>query len=131
MCGGNIKFSSTVSKTFIAAMPYQGAITTSSRHWGWGANNLRSGFGFYQPFSRSPPTHFSRGDFKLSVSVTRDMLPSCRMLVYFVRKEEVVADEVKFEVLNEFQNQVYLSYIENFFIENISRAPMLKIIYLK
>jgi len=40
------------------------------------------------------------------------MLPSCRLLVYYVRDEEVVADETKFGVLNEFQNQVSMKFDE-------------------
>ena len=53
------------------------------------------------------PSQYKVGEFKLNLNVERTMLPSCRLLVYYVRMEEVVADEVKFDVVNEFQNQVH------------------------
>lgn len=105
--------SKTVSKTFTGAIPgYSSRMkttttttqplpttpeTTTRMHWG--TRNA----GTPPP----PPENVGKGEFTLSVKVTQNMSPSCHMLVHYVRMEEVVADEMKFEALSEFQNKVY------------------------
>ena len=57
------------------------------------------------------PYHFATSTFSFTVNVDRKMLPSCRMVVYYIRNEEVVADETELKVINEFENQVSVMII--------------------
>jgi hypothetical protein len=51
--------------------------------------------------------------FDIKFSVTREMMPSCRVMVYYVRRDkEVVADSVDFDVEDKLQNQVRIISIE-------------------
>ena len=46
-------------------------------------------------------------NFDIKFRVTMDMVPSCRVMVYYVRKDkEVVADSVELDVEDKLQNQV-------------------------
>lgn len=45
--------------------------------------------------------------FDMELAVTKEMVPSCQAMVYYVRKDkEVVADSVKFDVEGRLENQV-------------------------
>ena len=45
--------------------------------------------------------------FDIKFPVTMEMVPSCRVMVYYVRKDkEVVADSVEFDVEDRLENQV-------------------------
>ena len=46
-------------------------------------------------------------NFDIKFRVTMDMVPSCRVMVYYVRKDkEVVADSVELDVEDKLENQV-------------------------
>ena len=54
------------------------------------------------PFRES----FSVGSFQLAFNVTQSMSPSCRMLVYYVRNRETIADSKVFDIEDSFANKV-------------------------
>lgn len=68
----------------------------------------------FAPFTiptRPPfPETFSRGKFDISLAVTNKMFAKCRMVVYYVHGEEVVADSTDFDVDDERKNKVYSYY---------------------
>ena len=68
----------------------------------------------FAPFTiptRPPfPETFSRGKFDISLAVTNKMFAKCRMVVYYVHGEEVVADSTDFDVDDERKNKVYNYY---------------------
>ena len=50
--------------------------------------------------------------FSIQFPVTREMMPSCGVLVYYVRQDkEVVADSIQFDVEDKFDNQVRIFFI--------------------
>ncbi|XP_028407143.1 alpha-2-macroglobulin-like protein 1 isoform X2 [Dendronephthya gigantea] len=52
--------------------------------------------------------------FDIEFPVTMEMMPSCRVMVYYVREDkEVVADSVEFDVEDKLENQVSVSFAEN------------------
>ena len=65
-----------------------------------------------EPVTRPPlPRQFSTGSFDVNFKVTEEMSPSCRMLVYYIRDKETVADNVVLDVEDSFQNKVSLLII--------------------
>ncbi|XP_028407192.1 alpha-2-macroglobulin-like protein 1 isoform X2 [Dendronephthya gigantea] len=51
--------------------------------------------------------------FDIEFPVTMEMVPSCQVMVYYVRKDkEVVADSVEFDVEDRLENQVSVSFVE-------------------
>ena len=52
------------------------------------------------------PPHFSSGSFKISFKVTQQMSPSCRMIVYYIRGKETVADSTELDTEDVFANKV-------------------------
>ena len=67
----------------------------------------------FAPFTiptRPPfPETFSRGKFEISLAVTDEMFAKCRMVVYYVHGEEVVADSTDFDIADEQKNKVYIT----------------------
>ena len=46
-------------------------------------------------------------EFELKFNVTQEMVPSCRILVYYVRKDnEVVGDSIVYNIADNLENQV-------------------------
>ncbi len=46
-------------------------------------------------------------EFELKFNVTQEMVPSCRILVYYVRKDkEVVGDSIVYDIEDYLENQV-------------------------
>ena len=61
------------------------------------------------------------GKFPLKIPVTIDMIPSCRVMVYYVRKDkEVVADSFDFDVEDKLKNEVMILIF-------ISDAPIFEV----
>ena len=52
------------------------------------------------------PSHFSAGSFQIAFNVTQNMSPSCRMLVYYVRNRETIADSKVIDIEDSFMNKV-------------------------
>lgn len=52
------------------------------------------------------PKRFSSASFNIKFKVTQEMSPSCRMLVYYVRNAENVADSTVVDVEDSFANEV-------------------------
>ena len=52
------------------------------------------------------PYRFSSGSFQIKFNVTQDMSPSCRMLVYYVRNRETIADSKVVDIEDSFANKV-------------------------
>ena len=52
------------------------------------------------------PEQFSSDSFDIKFKVTQEMSPSCRMLVYYVRNAENVADSAVIDVEDSFANEV-------------------------
>ena len=69
----------------------------------------------FAPFTiptRPPfPETFSRGKFDISLTVTDKMFAKCRMVIYYVHGEEVVADSTDFDVADAQKNKVYIIFI--------------------
>ena len=60
-----------------------------------------------KPVTRPPlPSQFSAGSFQIPFNVTQNMSPSCRMLVYYVRNRETIADSKVIEIEDSFANKV-------------------------
>ena len=46
-------------------------------------------------------------EFEIKFNVTQEMVPSCRILVYYIRTDkETVADSIVFDVEDKLENQV-------------------------
>ena len=61
----------------------------------------------FERVTRPPlPASFSSGSFDISFKVRQEMSPSCRMLVYYVRGRETVADSTIVDVADTFANKV-------------------------
>ncbi|XP_065060175.1 alpha-1-macroglobulin-like isoform X3 [Rhopilema esculentum] len=58
------------------------------------------------------PASFSSGSFDISFKVRQEMSPSCRMLVYYVRGRETVADSTIVDVADTFANKVTMKFSE-------------------
>ena len=70
----------------------------SIRHRRWAQEN---------PVTRPPsPSQFSAGSFQIAFNVTQNMSPSCRMLVYYVRNRENIADSKVIDIEDSFANKV-------------------------
>ena len=52
------------------------------------------------------PKGFTAGSFQVKFNVTQDMSPSCRMLVYYMRQRETVADSRVIDIEDSFANKV-------------------------
>ncbi|CAB3996503.1 C3 and PZP-like alpha-2-macroglobulin domain-containing 8 isoform X1, partial [Paramuricea clavata] len=51
--------------------------------------------------------------FELKFNVTQDMVPSCRILVYYVKKDkETVGDSIVFDVEEKLENQISVDFVE-------------------
>ena len=63
---------------------------------------------FHNDMKKQNPTTRSLVEkFDIKFRVTMDMVPSCRVMVYYVRKDkEVVADSVQLDVEDKLENQV-------------------------
>ena len=60
-----------------------------------------------KPVTRPPlPSQFSAGSFQIAFNVTQNMSPSCRMLVYYVRNRETIADSKVIDIEDSFANKV-------------------------
>ena len=60
-----------------------------------------------RPVTRPPlPSQFSAGSFQIAFNVTQNMSPSCRMLVYYVRNRETIADSKVIDIEDSFANKV-------------------------
>lgn len=136
MCAGNLVKSETFSKTFIGALPtYTTPATTSTTTTTTTTtatpttvigSNQENTTTSPQPLiaiqriwvpdwypemtgsaTRPPlPNRFSTSSFSFDIKITRKMLPSCKVVVYYIRRGEVVADQTEIDVVNEFENQV-------------------------
>ena len=130
MCAGNVELSGSFKRTFIAAvaenpttapateLPTTTTTTTTTtrnvstiprrttvptpatftnlKYW-W--NRERA--------TRPPlPYQFQRSSFSFSFIVKPNMAPSCHMVVYYMRGQEVVADNADIDVVGEFNNKV-------------------------
>ncbi len=61
------------------------------------------------PATRAPlPNDLSVGSFDFGFRVTADMTPSCRMLVYYIKDRETVADSIVVQTGNSFANEVIM-----------------------
>ena len=59
------------------------------------------------PVTRLPlPNQFSAGSFQIVFNVTQNMSPSCRMLVYYVRNRETIADSKVIDIEDSSANKV-------------------------
>ncbi|XP_057300499.1 alpha-2-macroglobulin-like protein 1 isoform X4 [Hydractinia symbiolongicarpus] len=127
MCAGNVALSGSVKRTFKAAIaenPTDPPTTTTTTTTTTLKPILdKNGTRIFQitprpiywwerpPVTRPPlPYQFSVGSFKFSFNVTKNMFPSCRMIVYYIRGEEVVADDTEIDVVDEFENKVSIKF---------------------
>lgn len=122
MCAGNVALSGSVKRTFKAAIaenPTDPPTTTTTTTTAPKPILDKNGTRIFlitprpiywwerPPVTRPPlPYQFSVGSFKFSFNVTKNMFPSCRMIVYYIRGEEVVADDTEIDVVDEFENKV-------------------------
>lgn len=60
-----------------------------------------------RPATRPPlPDLFSTSAFDIDFKITQDMSPSCRLLVYYIRERETVADSKVIDIEDSFANKV-------------------------
>ena len=63
-------------------------------------------FGGVRPTWPPVPTIMRNGSFSFSFDVTKKMMPRCKMVVYYMRDDEMVADDTTFDVQDILENEV-------------------------
>ena len=61
---------------------------------------------FAKPTWPPVPLVMKSGSFKFSFDVTKVMMPRCKMVVYYMRGQEMVADDTSFDVQDILENEV-------------------------
>ena len=136
MCGGNVTTSgkktltfkakpqpvtsttpqlTTTSPTTTPTLTFNGTATPTTKFNGTATPRLGDRFNIYVPRPEPQPDADKRAkvsklnkanDF-IEFMVTQSMVPSCRLLVYYVRKDgETVADSMVIDVEDKLENQV-------------------------
>eukprot|EP00794_Sanderia_malayensis_P009949 gene9949-10969_t len=66
-----------------------------------------------EPVTRPPlPKKFSVGSFDLEIPITQEMTPKLRILVYYIKDRETVADSITVKTGNSFANKVSMEFSE-------------------
>ena len=63
-------------------------------------------FEYVQPTWPPVPKTLRIGSFKFSFDITKEMMPHCRMVAYYMRGNEMVADDTRFDVEDILENDV-------------------------
>lgn len=115
ICAGNIVDSGSFVRTFIGT----GFLSTTRQTTRSSGPFLheKDFKGELQRFG--PPTRpplpaggFKTSSFQFSFDITKEMMPFCRMNVYYLRQQEVVAANTQFEVEDIFENPVSMEFSE-------------------
>ncbi|XP_066919557.1 alpha-1-macroglobulin-like isoform X3 [Clytia hemisphaerica] len=121
MCAGNIVDSGSFTKTFVNDATPQPTATTTTTTTTTTTASLATNITteIYRSIFRLnnvPPTWppvpstLRKGSFKFSFDITKEMMPHCKMVVYYMRGEEMVADNTKFDVEDILENDVSIKF---------------------